>query len=193
MLHLLEPTDPRWVEVVAQDLPGLLADHAHCELKAAQSALAVVGRFGADAPELVEPLSALAREETQHFRQVHEHLVARGAPLGKPEVDEYVKHLQKAARIDHDEAPALLDRLLVSALIEARSCERFKLLAEHLPDTELADFYRALMVAEARHFALFRGLAEARYGQDARARLERLAAREATIAHHLPLGPTVHG
>jgi tRNA-(ms[2]io[6]A)-hydroxylase len=124
---------------------------------------------------------------------VHEHLVARGAPLGKPEVDEYVKHLQKAARVDHDEAPALLDRLLVSALIEARSCERFKLLAEHLPDAELADFYRALMVAEARHFTLFRGLAEARYGIDARTRLERLAAREASIAHHLPLGPTVHG
>jgi tRNA-(ms[2]io[6]A)-hydroxylase len=193
MLHLLEPTDPRWVEVVAQDLPGLLADHAHCELKAAQSALAIVGRFGTDAPELVDPLTTLAREETQHFRQVHEHLVARGAPLGKPEVDEYVKHLQKAARVDHDEAPALLDRLLVSALIEARSCERFKLLAEHLPDPELAEFYRALMVAEARHFTLFRGLAEARYGADARTRLERLATREASIAHHLPLGPTVHG
>ena len=86
MLHLLEPTDPRWVEVVAQDLSGLLADHAHCELKAAQSALAIVGRFGADAPELVDPLTTLAREETQHFRQVHEHLVARGV-ISRGELD----------------------------------------------------------------------------------------------------------
>lgn len=193
MLHLLEPTDPRWVDAVAQDLPGLLADHAHCELKAAQSALSIVARFGTDAPETIEPLSALAREETAHFRQVHEHLVAREAELGKPAVDEYVKHLQKAARLDHDEAPALLDRLLVSALIEARSCERFKLLAEHLPDDALATFYGALMVAEARHFSLFRDLAEARFGKVARERLERLAEREAAIAHHLPLGATVHG
>ncbi|MBX3249321.1 MAG: tRNA-(ms[2]io[6]A)-hydroxylase [Myxococcales bacterium] len=193
MLHLLEPTDPRWVEAVAVDTDGLLTDHAHCELKAAQSALSIVARFGGEAPELVEPLSALAREETQHFRQVHEHIEARGGALGKPAVDEYVQLLRKAARADHGDAPALLDRLLVSALIEARSCERFKLLAERLPDPKLADFYRALMMAEARHFTLFAGLAEARFGAAARERLRLLATREASVAHTLPLGPTVHG
>ena len=101
--------------------------------------------------------------------------------------------LRDAAREDHREAPALLDRLLVCAFIEARSCERFKLLSEHLADTDLAQFYGALMVSEARHYALFSGLAEARYGRDARQRMQRLAEREAAIAAHLPLGPTVHG
>ena len=193
MLHLLQPTDPRWLDAAAADLDGLLADHAHCELKAAQSALALVGRFGADAPEIVEPLSALAREETQHFRQVHTRLEGRAAPLGKPEKDLYVKALTKAARRDHRETPVLLDKLLVSALIEARSCERFKLLAEGLPDEDLAGFYRGLMAAEARHFTLFSGLAEARFGAVARDRLSTLAEREAAVAHALPLGPTVHG
>ncbi|MBO6937026.1 MAG: tRNA-(ms[2]io[6]A)-hydroxylase [Deltaproteobacteria bacterium] len=192
MLHLLQPTDPRWIDAVADDLPGLLADHAHCELKAAQSALSMVGRFGGEAPELIEPLSHLAREETAHFREVSEHMEARGVTLGKPEKDDYVGALRKAARAD-GEAPALLDRLLVSALIEARSCERFQVLADGLTDESLTAFYRGLMAAEARHFTLFRGLAEARFGADARRRLARLAEREAEVAHALPLGPTVHG
>tara|TARA_B100001750_G_C15359094_1_gene521228 strand:+ start:210 stop:740 length:531 start_codon:yes stop_codon:yes gene_type:complete len=174
------------------DVPGLLADHAHCELKAAQSALSMVGRFGDEAPDLVEPLSKLAREETAHFRQVCEHLEARSAGIGRPAKDDYVGALRKAARQD-GEAPAMLDRLLVSALIEARSCERFQVLAEGVPDAELADFYRGLMAAEARHFSLFRGLAEKHFGAEARRRLDRLAEREAEIAHMLPLGPTVHG
>lgn len=170
-----------------------MVDHAHCELKAAQSALALVGRFGADAPEIIEPLSALAREETAHFREVHQRLEARGASMGKPESDDYVQKLQKAARRDHDKAPILLDRLLVSALIEARSCERFQILAEGLPDEGLASFYRGLMAAEARHFALFSGLAEQVFGQGARARLADLAEREAEVVENLPLTPTVHG
>lgn len=174
------------------DLPGLLADHAHCELKAAQSALSMVGRFGQEAPELLEPLTKLAREETAHFRQVCEQLQARKVSLGRPEKDRYVAALRKAARQD-GAAPILLDRLLVSALIEARSCERFQVLADGVPDEELRSFYRGLMASEARHFSLFRGLAEARFGAEARRRLARLAEREAEVAHALPLGPTVHG
>ncbi len=237
MLHLLQPTDPTWVDAAAADLGALLSDHAHCELKAAQSALAIVGRFADDAPEMVEPLCDLAREETEHFRQVYGHLRARAttstaipepstatpeastavltastatpeastagngetpasevvAGLGKPEPDAYVNALRKAARADGPAAPILLDRLIVSALIEARSCERFKLLADHLPNPELQTFYRGLMESEARHFSLFRGLAEHRFGADARRRLEKLAEREAAIAEQLPLGPTVHG
>ena len=193
MLHLLQPTSPEWLEAASADLKGLLLDHAHCELKAAQSALALVGRFGADAPVIIGPLSELAREETAHFRQVHQHIEEFGAQLGKPEKDGYVGALMKAARSDEAKRPILLDRLIVSALIEARSCERFKILAEGLNNERLQAFYHGLMVAEARHFRLFVDLAESIYGPEARTRLKVVAAREAEVAHQLPLGPTVHG
>lgn len=199
VLHLLTPTPASWTEAALEDVPGLLADHAHCELKAAQSALALVARFGGEAPEIIEPLAELAREETAHFRQVNERLEARDAQLGKPEVDEYVRDLTKAAREDHREWPIMMDKLIVAALIEARSCERFKLLADTLENKQseelqkLGQFYRALMMAEARHFALFRGLAENEYGLLARSRLQSLAKREAEVAGKLPLGPKVHG
>jgi len=194
MLHLLAPTDPAWVEVVETDLDRLLADHAHCELKAAQSALSLLGRFAGELPEAVGDLVALAREETAHFHEVQQRLRARGNTLPPPDVDGYVQSLRKAARGDHREHDALLDRLLVSALIEARSCERFKLLSERLRDDSLREFYRALMVAEARHHRLFYDLAAARFGEGVtRTRLSTLAEREAEVAHTLPLGPTVHG
>jgi tRNA-(ms[2]io[6]A)-hydroxylase len=195
MLGLLERTDPSWVDAAQGDLPGLLSDHAHCELKAAQSALSLLARYGGELPALVEPLSALAREETQHFRQVEQRLKARGAQLGLPHSDAYVSELQVAAKQTRPSgAPALLDKLLVSALIEGRSCERFRLLSERLKDAGLRRFYRALMAAEAKHFTLFFALASDAFGDDGtRARFETLAAREATIARKLPLGPTVHG
>ncbi len=194
MLHLLAPTDASWVAAVEADLDRLLSDHAHCELKAAQSALGLVGRYGGERPELVEPLVALAREEASHFREVHVRLDERGAAFGLPSVDDYVKALREAARIDHRDHPALLDRLLVCCLIEARSCERFKLLAERLSLPELGAFYRGLMASEARHYRLFADLAEGCFGAAvARARLRTLAEREAEVASLLPLGPTVHG
>lgn len=195
MLGLLTPTRPAWVEAAEADLPGLLSDHAHCELKAAQSALSLIARYGGEAPELVEPLSDLAREEASHFRQVHGHLARRSERLGLPASDGYVRELTAAARRDrHDGGPALLDRLLVAALIEGRSCERFRLLADGLGDADLAAFYRGLMASEARHFALFSRLAAERFGTAAaRSRFEVLAEREATIVEALPLEPTVHG
>jgi len=194
MLHLLAPTDPAWVDAAEADLDRLLADHAHCELKAAQSALSLLGRFAGELPDAVSDLVALAREETAHFHEVQQRLRARGNTLPPPDVDGYVQALRQAARSDHRDHDALLDRLLVSALIEARSCERFKLLSEYLADDSLRDFYRGLMVAEARHHRLFYDLAAARFGEAAtRIRLTTLAAREAEVAHKLPLGPTVHG
>jgi tRNA-(ms[2]io[6]A)-hydroxylase len=194
MLHLLAPTDPRWVDAASADLDRLLSDHAHCELKAAQSALSLVGRFGGEHPHMVEPLAALAREEAAHFAEVHAHIEARGGKMGLPALDDYVKALREAARQDHREVPILLDRLLVSCLIEARSCERFKLLSERLASEALRDFYRALMASEARHFRLFADLAESCFGGVvARERLRTLAEREASVASMLPLGPTVHG
>lgn len=194
MLGLLAPTDPTWVEAVEGDLDRLLRDHAHCELKAAQSALSLVARFAAESPELVAPLVALAHEETEHFDQVHQRIRARGAAMSLPDSDLYVASLRKAAGKDHGDLPVLLDRLLVSALVEARSCERFKLLAEGLKDASLRAFYKDLMASEARHFRLFVRLAEERFGEhEARVRLATLAEREADLARSLPLGPTVHG
>lgn len=192
MLHLLSPTDPSWVEQVSDDLSGLLSDHAHCELKAAQSALSLIGRHGCEAPELIKPLSALAQEETAHFRAVSDQMKDRGIDMAKPQQDAYVRELRKAARVDPT-GPILLDRLLVAAMIEARSCERFKLLADALSPPALAEFYRGLMASEARHFTIFSGLAESLFGPLARERLRKLAKAEGEIAASLPLGPTVHG
>ncbi|MBX7191575.1 MAG: tRNA-(ms[2]io[6]A)-hydroxylase [Sandaracinaceae bacterium] len=194
MLGLLAPTDPRWVDAVEGDLDRMLRDHAHCELKAAQSALSLMARFGGEVPELIAPLVALAHEETEHFDQVHQRIRARGGQMSLPDSDLYVASLRKAASKDHGELPILLDRLLVSALVEARSCERFKLLSERLKDASLREFYKDLMASEARHFRLFVRLSEERFGEhEARVRLLTLAEREADLAGSLPLGPTVHG
>lgn len=195
MLGLLTPTDPLWVQAADRDLDTLLSDHAHCELKAAQSALSLLGRFSGEAPELIAPLVALGREETAHFDLVASWIVARGGTIGLPSNDDYVRALRRSSSRDHhDGYPPLLDRLLVSALIEGRSCERFRLLSEHLKSVELRAFYRDLMASEARHFALFIELAKGRFGaDDVRSRFTALAGREAEVASRLPLGPQVHG
>jgi tRNA-(ms[2]io[6]A)-hydroxylase len=201
MLSLLTPTDVLWVEAAAANLPALLSDHAHCEIKAAQSALSLIARYAGEMPGLVEPLSALAREEAEHFSRVHTQLTQHDARLGLPASDNYVTQLSAAARRDlkartgnDAEYPALLDKLLVAALIEGRSCERFRLLSEHLPQAELRTFYRDLMVSEARHFTLFCTLAGDAFGvATARERLATLAQREAEIVKQLPHRPQVHG
>jgi tRNA-(ms[2]io[6]A)-hydroxylase len=194
MLGLLTPTCPSWAARAQEDLAGLLSDHAHCELKAATSALALVARFGEEYPVLVAPFSALAAEETAHFRAVHGQIVERGIRFTRPAADEYVNALWAQTKPERARTPVLLDRLLVGALIEARSCERFKLLAAQLEDQELAAFYRGLMESEARHYRLFCELAEELFGvSSARLRLRVLADREANVASELPLGPKVHG
>lgn len=192
MLGLRRPTDPAWLERALGDLPGLLSDHAHCELKAAQSALSVVARFGGEFPALVAPLTELAREESEHFARVHDALEARGAPLHKPDEDGYVRALRRGVG-QLPRRHALLDRLLISALIEARSCERFKLLADATPEPELRAFYGDLMASEARHHALFARLAETCFGAEARTRLGQAAEIEADVVATLPPRATVHG
>jgi tRNA-(ms[2]io[6]A)-hydroxylase len=194
MLGLLTPTDPSWVRAAEADLPGLLSDHAHCELKAAVSALSLVSRFGAEYPPLVGALSQLAQEETAHFRAVQAELDARGHSLGRADADGYVNALWNLTKPERGRVHVVLDRLLVNALIEARSCERFKLLSEGLTAAPLAAFYRGLMESEARHYRLFCGLSEELFGAKmARARLSELASREAQVVSQLPLGPKVHG
>jgi tRNA 2-(methylsulfanyl)-N6-isopentenyladenosine37 hydroxylase len=195
MLGLLKPTDPSWVQAAEADLALLLQDHAHCELKAAQNALSLLARFGGEVPALVEPLTALAREETQHFAAVERELRGRGERLAPPRADDYVVALRAGAKQSRpDGQPPLLDRLLVAALIEGRSCERFRLLSERLADAGLRRFYRDLMASEAEHFTLFSGLAAECCGKDdSRRRFATLVELEAQVADRLPLAPTVHG
>lgn len=194
MLGLLTPTDPRWVPAAEADLPGLLSDHAHCELKAAVSALSLVSRFAPTYPVLIAPLSALAHEETAHFQAVTKTLAEAGGSLGRPDADGYVNALWNQTKAERGHYDVFLDRLLVSALIEARSCERFKLLSEGLSKPALRAFYRDLMESEARHYRVFCGLSEEIFGVKlARERLSVLAEREASVADTLPLGPKVHG
>ncbi|QQR91648.1 MAG: tRNA 2-methylthio-N6-isopentenyl adenosine(37) hydroxylase MiaE [Myxococcales bacterium] len=194
MLGLLCDTDPSWVEAAQADLDALLSDHAHCEVKAAHTALSLVAKFAGEQPSLAAPLSALAQEEAEHFGLVHERLASRGSTLGPPSKDPYVNALLLASKELDPGTPLLLDKLLISALVEARSCERFRLLSEKLNDASLRSFYRELMASEARHYRLFRELSEQCFGLLAsKRRFEHLAEYESKVASQLPLGPTVHG
>jgi tRNA 2-(methylsulfanyl)-N6-isopentenyladenosine37 hydroxylase len=181
-------TDPRWPAVAAGDLAATLADHAHCEKKAAASALKLVADH-ADRPELVRALAKLAQEELQHFLAV----LAEMGRLGvAPTPDAGDPYAQALVRLVRSGAGALVDRLLVSALIEARSCERLFLLAEALPDPRLRELYARLARSEAGHERLFVDLAVREGGEAARVRLDVLARAEAEIVAALPLLPRIH-
>jgi tRNA-(ms[2]io[6]A)-hydroxylase len=199
VLCLTHPTGPRWAEAAVTDLPSLLSDHAHCEMKAASNALSLAARWPSHL-SLVKALAAIAEEELGHFRAVLAELEARGIGLGKPEVDAYAADLRKAATTSgiHSATAALTDRLLVGALIEARSCERFKLLIPALEargETRLAGFYEELFTAEARHYTTFVDLALEVSGDDkaVRDRLADLARAEGALAAKLGRAATIHG
>jgi tRNA-(ms[2]io[6]A)-hydroxylase len=189
MTLLRSATDPRWVAAALGDLDRTLGDHAHCEKKAAASALKLVADHP-DLPHLVRPLAKLAQEETQHFLAVLNELQRRGAPLPPDDGDPYVQALLRRVRGGRER---LLDRLLVAALVEARSCERLRLLGDALPEPRLAELYLRLAQSEAGHEALFVDLARAVAGAAAAdARLAALAEEEARIVAHLPLLPRIH-
>lgn len=200
MLCLTRPTDPRWVERALADLDAVLVDHAHCEMKAATNALSLAAR-SPDFPGVVRALVDLAEEELRHFRAVLDELDRRGARLGKPPSDEYAAELRRLASSSarrRSAEDALVDRLLVGALIEARSCERFRLLADALAargEAELAAFYADLFTAEARHFRTFVDLAEDASGDAAKVkrRLGELAEAEGELAARLGVSATIHG
>jgi tRNA-(ms[2]io[6]A)-hydroxylase len=185
---LRSSTDARWLPQALAAFDRVLVDHAHCEKKAAASAMALVSAYPDDA-QLVARLARLAAEELRHFRQVHDLLVARGLPLGRDPGDPYAQELLALCRTGARERRT--DRLLVSALIEARSCERLSLLAEALPDPPLRAFYARLARAEAGHHALFADLALAR-DPGARPRVAELAEAEARIVASLPVLPRIH-
>jgi tRNA 2-(methylsulfanyl)-N6-isopentenyladenosine37 hydroxylase len=158
VLGIQLPTDPRWVNLAEKSIGDILTDHAFCEQKAASSCISLITKF----PEyeaIVEKLSPVVTEEWGHFRMVLRELKKRGLKFGKQRKDEYVNELQKIVRNGVSRAENLLDRLLIFAMIEARSCERFRLLSLHISDETLRPFYYDLMVAEAGHYKMFLQLA----------------------------------
>ncbi|HRU60576.1 MAG TPA: tRNA-(ms[2]io[6]A)-hydroxylase [Bacteroidia bacterium] len=163
MLGLKLPTDPRWVNIVETNISEILTDHAYCEQKAATNAINMVIQFP-EYPDLVDAMLALAQEELQHFRQVHDKIQARGFSLGRERKDDYVWELNQFIRKGRERHIVLVDRLLFAAMVEARSCERFRILSEHIADPDLRAFYRDLMISEANHYTLFIGFAR-QYGQ----------------------------
>jgi tRNA-(ms[2]io[6]A)-hydroxylase len=191
-LPLVEPTPGAWARTVERDLDRTLSDHAHCELKAASTALRLLGRYAPDA-ELSRDLCALAREEMRHFERVHELVLARGGVLAPPGPDRYVKELRARSQRGLTPDLVLLDLLVVCAFVEARSCERFRILACSIEDERLRAFYRELALAEARHHELFLEHAARRSGEErARARTREVAAIEAEIIRSLPLEARIH-
>jgi len=159
ILGLQLPTDPRWVDLASISLEEILTDHAWCEQKAATSCISLIQRYS-DKDKLVQELSPIVTEEWGHFRLVLAELNKRGLKLGKQRKDEYVNKLMEFQQKGGNEEERLLDRLLIFALIEARSCERFKRLSEGLNDEYLCQFYRRFMESEAGHYHLFIDLSE---------------------------------
>ena len=159
ILRLRLPTDPRWVDLAALSLGEILTDHAYCEQKAATSCISLIQQ-NPDREELVRALSPVVTEEWGHFRQVLAELDRRGLRLGRQRKDEYVNGLMGFLRKGGSPDERLLDRLLMCALIEARSCERFKRLSEGLDDAHMRRFYRRFMESEAGHYTLFIRLAD---------------------------------
>jgi tRNA-(ms[2]io[6]A)-hydroxylase len=158
MLRLKLATDPRWVQLVESNLEEVLTDHAYCEQKAASSAISMIVKYP-ELTDLVQEMTSLVREEMEHFSRVHQYIIDRGYKLGKERRDHYVNQLATFIRKDGHNPHVLVDRLLFSAMIEARSCERFRVLSENIKDEELAAFYRELMISEATHYTLFIKLA----------------------------------
>ncbi len=158
MLHLQLVTDPRWVNLAEKSIEEILTDHAYCEQKAASSCISLIQNYP-HLEKLVEELSPIVTEEWSHFRSVLRELKKRNLKLGKQRKDDYVNELMKHQKKDGSPEERLLDKLLIFALIEARSCERFKLLSEGLNDAYLRKFYRGFMESEAGHYTLFMELA----------------------------------
>lgn len=158
MLGLKLKTDPRWAHIAESNLQEILTDHAWCEQKAATNAITLI-IHNHNIPELVTELTALVREEMDHFNQVHEFIISRGLTLGKERKDDYVNKLAGFMKKGFSHEIQLLEKLLFSALIEARSCERFRVLSLNIADQELASFYHELMISEAGHYTLYLSLA----------------------------------
>ncbi|MBA2610786.1 MAG: tRNA-(ms[2]io[6]A)-hydroxylase [Bacteroidetes bacterium] len=194
MLGLKLETDPRWVNIVEKNIEEILTDHAYCEQKAATNAISILISYSYHA-ELVDEMLSLAKEELTHFEMVHKKIKERGFKLGYERKDEYVLELYKFMRKGHIKEIALIDRLLFSAMVEARSCERFKILSENINDADLREFYRELMISEAGHYTMFLNFAR-KYGnetEDVNARWQQWLEHEASILKSYSKQESIHG
>ncbi len=193
MLGLKLPTDPRWVNIVEKNIDEILIDHAHCEQKAASTAISLIVSFP-EYTDLVQEMISLVKEEMGHFKMVLDKLTARGQKLGRDRKDLYVIELLKFFPKGGSRTDQLVHRLLYAALIEARSCERFRLLSQHLEDKKLAKFYKDLMISEAGHYTLFLTFAR-NYGdrETVDNKWEALLEYEAKIMENLGTHESIHG
>lgn len=193
MLGLKLKTDPHWVNIVNTNIEEALTDHAWCEQKAASNAISIIA-YNSEHTELVTELLSIAKEELEHFEQVHNLIKQRGYKLGRERKDHYVNELFKFMKKDGSRTDALVDRLLFSAMIEARSCERFRVLSENINDDELVTFYKELMASEAGHYTTFLGFAR-KYGNEKKVnqRWEEWLRFEGELITNYGKKETIHG
>ena len=194
MLGLKLPTDPRWVNIVEKNIHEILTDHAFCEQKAASTAISFIVQYP-ELSDLVKEMTVLAQEEMSHFEMVHNIMLKRGMVLGRERKDNYVRDLHQFFPKGGSRSDQLVHKLLYAALIEARSCERFRLLSESLADKSLEKFYRKLMISEAHHYTLFLKLAR-QYGENIEKvnnKWEELLEYEAGLMKALGKKETMHG
>lgn len=193
MLGLKLATDPRWVNIAASNIEEILTDHAWCEQKAASNAIYIIIN-NAEKLELVEEMTNIAIEEMEHFRMVLNIIKERGLTFGRERKDDYVNDLIKFCKKDGSRNDALIERLLFAAMIEARSCERFRVLSQNIEDPELAKFYHDLMVSEAGHYTTFLKFAKQYAGKtDVDKRWKEWLEFEATIIAKYGKKETIHG
>jgi tRNA 2-(methylsulfanyl)-N6-isopentenyladenosine37 hydroxylase len=192
-LGLELPTDPRWINIAEKNIREILVDHAYCEQKAASSCISLIITYP-DKEKLVNVLTPVVAEEWSHFERVLEQLAKRGFSLGPSRKDEYVDALMKVQKKGGSPQQQLLEKLLMNALIEARSCERFKILSQEIHDPELATFYYELMISEAGHYKNFLALAKEYVAdQIVEARWKELLEQEAAILKTLEVrGDRMH-
>lgn len=193
VLGLQLPTDPRWVNLAEMRLEDILTDHAYCEQKAASTCISLIQQYP-EKEKLVDDLAPIVTEEWGHFRLVLQEMRKRGLELGRQRKDEYVAELMKRERKKDGHEERLLERLLIAALIEARSCERFKLLSENLEDEDLRQFYRHFMESEAGHYRLFIDIAKTYFDhQQVKQRWQEFLKEEAGIIKNLDVrGDRMH-
>lgn len=193
MLGLKLLTDPRWANIAEANLEQILTDHAWCEQKAASNAIMLITQ-NPELDDLVDELSAIAVEEMEHFRQVVALIKKKGYKLGREEKDDYVGQLMKFSKKDGSRNMAFVDRLLFAAMIEARSCERFRVLSQNIKDQEMAKFYHDLMVSEANHYTTFLNFAR-KYTTDVdvEKRWKEWLAFEGELIQSYGVKETIHG
>lgn len=195
MLRLQLPTDPRWVNIVESNIAEILSDHAWCEQKAATNAINLIIN-NSEKEDLVSAMLEISIEEMEHFKMVHDIIKKKGLVFERERKDDYVNELARYMKdhLDGSRESGLIERLLFAAMIEARSCERFKVLSENIKDEKLAQFYRDLMESEAGHYTTFIGFAR-KYAEkiDVEKRWQEWLAFEATVIAKYGKKETVHG